>query len=102
MGWQIYGVWTSLVISLVGLGLIVWKIEPQAASPLVKTLFFITLFILIWSMTTLAVFSVKNRLVKSRALSKTAYEPIFYDSFLMGLFFSIVILSIILIRKFFL
>jgi len=100
MRWQIYGVWAAFVSSLIGLVLIIWKIEPQTASLLVKTLFFITLFILVWSVTTLAVFSVKNRLVKLRALSQTAYEPIFYDSFLVGLFFSIIVLLIILIRKF--
>lgn len=100
MKWQIYGVWAALASSLAGLGLIVWKIKPQAATLLVKTLFFITLFILIWSTITLAVFSIKSRLVKSRALSETAYEPIFYDSFLMGLLFSIITLSIILVRKF--
>src|SRR3989344_3660100 len=98
MRWQIYGVWAAFVSSLIGLVLIIWKIEPQTASLLVKTLFFITLFILVWSVTTLAVFSVKNRLVKLRALSQTAYEPIFYDSFLVGLFFSIIVLLIILIR----
>ncbi|MBI2670330.1 MAG: hypothetical protein HYX20_04270 [Candidatus Yanofskybacteria bacterium] len=99
MQWQIYGVWATLVSSLFGLALIIWKIEPQAASLLVKTLFFITLFMLVWSAATLVIFSIKKRLVKSRALSKIAYEPIFYDSFLMGLFFSIIILVAVLIRK---
>ena len=101
MSWQIYGVWAAWVSSLIGLGLIVWKIEPLAATPLVKALFFITLFISFWSTATLAVFSVKNRLVKSRALSKTAYEPIFYDSFLVGLLVSITLMIIVLIKKLF-
>ena len=100
MKWQIYGVWVTLVSSLIGLGLIVWKTGPAAALFNIKILFFIALFILIWSIATLAIFSIKNRLIKSRALSKAAYEPIFYDSFLMGLFFSIITMAFILIRKF--
>lgn len=100
MKWQIYGVWVALVSSLIGLGLIVWKIEPQAASLLVKTLFFITLFILVWGAATLAIFSIKNRLVRSHALSGSAFEPIFYDSFLTGFFISTILAVAVLIKKF--
>lgn len=100
MQWQIYGVWVSLVVSLVGLGFITQKVEPQAATPSIKTLFFVAIFILVWSVTTAIAFSIKNRLVKSRALSETAYEPIFYDSLLFGLLAAVIILVVIFIRKF--
>lgn len=100
MKWQIYGVWAALVISIISLGLIMWKAEPATVSLNIKILFFVALFILIWSVATLIIFSIKNRLVKSRALSKTAYEPIFYDSFLSGLLLSLVLIVTILIKKF--
>ena len=100
MRWQIYGVWASFIIALVGLSLIVWTVEPQTTSPLVKSLFFVVLFILTWSAVALIIFLVTNRLVKARALSKAAYEPIFYDSFLKGLLISILFTAILLIKKF--
>lgn len=99
MRWQIYGVWASMVVSLVGLGFIVWTVEPQVASPQVKALFFIVLFILVWSTATLVIFSIKNRLVRSRALSESASDLIFYDSFLTGLFISVIFVAAILIRR---
>lgn len=99
MRWQIYGVWISFIISLVGLSLTIWTIEPQTASPLIKSLFFIVLFILAWSMATLIIFYVKNRLAKARASSKAAYELIFYDSFLKGLVISALFTAILLIKK---
>src|SRR3989344_6630665 len=99
MGWQIYGVWASFAVSVAGLGLIVWKVEPQAASLNIKILFFVAFFMLVWSMATLVTFYIKNRLVKSRALSGAAYEPIFYDSFLTGLLISIALLIFISARR---
>lgn len=99
---QIYGVWVSLAVSLVGLGFITQKVEPQSATPSIKTLFFIAIFILVWSTATAISFSIKNRLVKSRALSHTASEPIFYDSLLFGLLAAVIAAAAILIRKYFL
>ena len=99
MKWQIYGVWVSLLVSLVGLGLIVWKIEPQTASLQIKALFFIAIFILVWSAATAIIFSVKNLPMRHRASAKSVYDSVFYDSFLAGLFVSIVLGIIILIKK---
>ena len=100
MGRQIYGAWTSLIISLAGLGLIIRATEPQTSLLQVRVLFFVAIFILAWSVATLVIFSIKNRLVKSRALSESASDPIFYDSFLTGLFISIIFVAVILIKRF--
>ncbi|MEX1064034.1 MAG: hypothetical protein WD898_00060 [Candidatus Paceibacterota bacterium] len=100
MKWQVYGVWLSMILSIVGLSIIVWKVDPASASPILKASFFITLFILIWSVATTAIFSIKHRLVKSRALNETADEIIFYDSFLTGLFITTVLMIFILIKRF--
>jgi hypothetical protein len=101
MLWQIYGVWAAVIVSLLGLGLVVLKTEPQIVSPQVKALFFIALFILIWSALTIIIFSIKNRLVRSRALSESAHDPIFYDSFFRGLLTATVLIAALLIKKFF-
>ncbi|OGN04471.1 MAG: hypothetical protein A2831_02855 [Candidatus Yanofskybacteria bacterium RIFCSPHIGHO2_01_FULL_44_17] len=99
MRWQIYGVWISLVISLIGLGFIVWTTEPQTATSPIKALFFITIFILIWSSATAIIFSIKSRLIKSRALTDGASEPIFYDSFFKGLAIAIILIAVLLIKR---
>ncbi|HEY4506917.1 MAG TPA: hypothetical protein VJH71_02005 [Candidatus Paceibacterota bacterium] len=98
--WQIYGLWSSLAASLVGIILIVWKVEPQQATLLVRSLFFVAIFILIWSAVSLATFGIKSRLVKLRALSSAAYEPIFYDSFFVGLVGASAIMIFIFIKRF--
>ncbi len=100
MRWHIYGVWTALVVSLISLGLIVTKIESSTASLKIKIMFFATVFILLWNVATLAIFEFKNRFLKSRLLGQNASESAFLTSFLQSLFFSAVILIIILIRKF--
>lgn len=101
MRWQIYGVWASLAASALGIGLIVSATNPDTASVQVKILFFITLFILFLSAATAVIFSIKNRLVRLRALSDSAFDPIFYDSFLRGLFMSIIFTILLLIKRFF-
>lgn len=99
MHWQIYGVWISLLVSIVGLGFIVWTAEPQTASSSIRGLFFVTVFILVWSATTAVIFSIKNRLIKSSAPSEASYEPIFYDSFFKGLLAAAVLIVGLLIKK---
>ncbi len=88
-----------MVLSISGLGLIVWKVDPVSASPILKVSFFITLFILIWSVATTVIFSIKHNLVRSRALGEAANEIIFYDSFLTGLFVSVILIIIALIKR---
>ena len=101
MRWQIYGVWASLLVSLAGLGLIVWKVEPQTASLQIKTLFFIAIFSLVWSAATVIIFSIKNRRTRLRTPGESAYDPIFYDAFLTGLFISVIFIAILLIKRVF-
>ena len=101
MRWQIYGVWASFFIALTGLCLIVWAAEPQTASLQIKALFFVAVFILVWSATTAIIFYIKNRRARSRTPGESAYDPIFYDSFLTGLFISVIFIAIILIKKVF-
>lgn len=101
MKWQIYGVWISLLVSLAGLGFIVWAVEPQTASLQIKALFFAAIFICIWSAATTIIFSIKNRRVNSRTSSESAFDPIFYDSFLTGLFIAVIFMAAIFIKKLF-
>ena len=101
MKWQVYGVGMSTIISALGLGLIIRKTDPAAASPLLKTSFFVALFLLIWGGSTLIIFSIKNRFPKPRPLDESTYESIFNTSILMGLFFSLIIAAITLIKKLF-
>lgn len=96
---QIRGIWVSFTVSIVGLGLIVWKFAPRTASLSTKILFFVALFVFIWSAITLAFFYIKTLLTKSSALSEPSFETIFYDSLFVGLFFSVVIILISIIRK---
>ncbi|MBI2063209.1 MAG: hypothetical protein HYT61_03170 [Candidatus Yanofskybacteria bacterium] len=100
MRWQIYGVWTAFAVSFVSLDFIIWKIGPDTSSFKIKVLFFIALFILVWSIATLVIFEIKNRFLKSRLLGQNAYESAFLLSSLQSLIFSAVIIIIILIRKF--
>lgn len=98
MKWQVYGIWLSMFFSIAGLGLIIWKVDPNSASSILKTSFFITLFIMIWSGSTLVNFSFKRKIVKRRALGETADEIIFYDSFLTGLFISAILIAALIIK----
>ena len=99
MKWQVYGVRISTIISAIGLGLIIWKTDPAVTPPLLKTSFFIALFILIWGSSTLIIFSIKNRFIKSRLPDEDVYESIFNTSILLGLFFPVVIVAITIIKK---
>lgn len=97
---QKYGAWLSLIVSVLGLGLIVWKIEPQTASLKIKALFFVVIMMAVWSLATLIIFSIKSRFARSRLFDEAAYEPVFYDSLLQGLLVAGVIMAAILIRRF--
>ncbi len=101
MHWQIHGVGASFLISLIGLGFIVYTKEPQLASISVKSLFFITIFILIWSVMTLSIFFIKKRLIRSQSPDNKAYELFFYDSFFFGLVIAIVTLLVLVTQRFF-
>ncbi len=89
----------SLILSLVGLGLIVWTTEPLTASLLLKTLFFTALFIFVWSIATLAIFTAKNKFLKSGRQNSDNRESTFQVSLISGLFLSIIVMAVILIRR---
>ncbi len=98
MKWQVFGVVMSTIISALGLGLIVWQTDPAVASPLLKALFFVALFILAWGGSTLIIFSIKKRLPKPRPLDKSTYESVLNDSILLGLLLPFLIAAVILIK----
>lgn len=98
---RIYGVWTVLAVSLVGLGLIVWKTNPTNAPATLKALFFIAIMLTVWSLATLIIFAIKSRFARSRLFDEAAYEPVFYDSLLQGLLVAGVIMVVIFIRRLF-
>lgn len=100
MNWQVFGVGVSTVISALGLGLIVWKTDPTTASPLLKALFFIALFFLIWGISTLIIFSIKNRGPKPRPTDESTFETVFNTSLLAGLTITIIAVGAILFNKF--
>jgi hypothetical protein len=100
MNWQVFGVGVSTVISALGIGLIVWKTDPITASPLLKALFFIALFFLVWGSSTLIIFSIKNRGPKPRPTDESTSETIFNTSLLMGLIITIIGAIIISFKKF--
>lgn len=100
MRWQVFGVGAAVILSALGLGLIGWKADPAVASPLLKASFFIALFIFVWGINALIVFSIKNRFFKPRYISETMPDSVFNTSVLVGLFCSILITAAVLIRKF--
>lgn len=99
MSRRIYGVWTVLVVSFIGLGLIVWKTSPENVLTTLKTLFFSAFLMAIWSSATLIIFAIKSRFARSRLFDEAAYEPVFYDSLLRGLLVTGIIMAAILVRK---
>ena len=99
--WYVFGAIISTVISLAGLVLIAWKTTPADAPASSKILFSTAFFILMWSIAMLTDFLIKIRPLKSRLLEDRVYESVFYASFVRGLFFSLAIMTVILIRKHF-
>jgi len=101
MRFQTAGLLVVLAASLTGLGIITWQFGPEDVNSLFKTLFFITLVMAIWSMTALVIFALKKRFIRSRQLGESAQESAFYGSLLQGLFFSLIILGAIFVKKIF-
>ena len=97
--WYILGVAVSVAISLIGICLIIWRTTPDAASQLLKTLFFSALFVFTWGVGTLADFIVTTRTLTRQPLKDKILESAFYPSFFRGLIFSIVVAAVILIKK---
>jgi len=101
MKWQVFGVGISMILSAIGLGLITSKTDPATASFYLKTLFFIALFILIWSIATLIIFSIKGKPLRSRLLNKEVYDSIFNASSFWGFLISSAVITLIFIKKYF-
>ena len=60
MGKQLWGVALAFVASLVGLGLVITSTTPDASSPLLKALFFLALFMVLWSLVTLIFYAFRK------------------------------------------
>lgn len=99
--WYILGVIAASFVSLAGIVLIIWKTAPETAPKFLIALFFLALFIFIWSATILIIFGIKSRFARSRLFDEAAYEPLFYDSLLQGLLAAGVIMTVVLIKKLF-
>ena len=97
--WYIWGGIAASAISLAGMMLVIWRATPESAPLLLKALFFVALFIFIWSGATLAIFSIKSRFARSRLFDETAYEGLFYDSLLKGLLVAGILVAAVLIRR---
>jgi len=89
MAWYLGGIWIALIASVSGLGLIIFQTTPATASVSIKSLFFLALFVGLWSLGTLAGYRLRN---------KSSYSTL-TAAFIYGFLSAFVIMSVILVRK---
>lgn len=82
--WHLWGMAVALAASIIGLGLIVVTTGPDTASSIIKILFFLSLFIALWSAATLVL-----------ALLRLAFSRAFFLGFLAAF----LALATILVRR---
>lgn len=81
----LWGIVAAGIASAAGVALIVVQTTPDTASPLLKTLFFLALFVFLWSAATLVIYAIRRRALES--------------SFITGFAVAFLTLAVILIRK---
>ena len=95
MKWHVFAMLVSVVVALIGLAVIGSQTTPDTAGTLIRSLFFITLFIAVWGMVSLISLWIRYRfgsqpisvqLIKSAALYGLAFAGIVIATMLINRF----------------
>ncbi|MFH1769073.1 MAG: hypothetical protein ABH833_00205 [Parcubacteria group bacterium] len=75
MKWHVYAMLVLATVTVIGMAMIIYKTSPEEASGAIRALFFVTLFVLLWTITSLISIAIQNRISdkKSRQLIIHAY-----------------------------
>jgi uncharacterized membrane protein YidH (DUF202 family) len=93
MKWHVFAMLVSVAISLIGLGMIATQTDPYSTTATVRLLFFASLLILLWGLTSLTALYIKYRLTKQKIDDKSILS-----SYVIGFFISLIGLGIIAIN----
>ena len=97
MKWYVSGIIGALIASLAGLVLIVATTTPDTASASIKILFFVAIFVSIWSLATLLEYAVRQRSKPAGAWRERTLTSSLLHAFLG----TALVVLLVLIRKFF-
>lgn len=79
MKWHVFAMLVSAVVAFIGLAIITTQTEPETAPVVIKVLFFITLFVAIWGVSSSAGLWLRYRFGKPAPSLKLARKAAIYS-----------------------